>query len=55
MSDEAFALKLQAELNAHRPARERSRLAPKPQQRATRAAGRPNGQVKYTYSDVSVY
>lgn len=54
MSDEAYALKLQAELNAQRPARERSRLAPKTQGRTTRAAGRSNGAVKYTFSDVSL-
>lgn len=53
MSDEAYALKLQAELNGERPARERSRMAPKAPQRATRAARRPNGRVRYTYSDVS--
>ena len=54
MSDEALALKLQAEYDAQqRPARERSRLGAKPPARATRAAGRPNGRVKYNESDVS--
>ncbi len=53
MTDKEFALKLQAELNAEQPGRERSRPAPKHPQRATRAAGRPNGRVKYTFSDVS--
>ena len=53
MSDEAYALKLQAELDGERPGRKRSRMAPKAPQRATRAARRPNGRVRYTYSDVS--
>lgn len=46
-------MKLQAELNAERPARERSRLGQRLPARNTRTAGRSNGRVKYTYSDVS--
>lgn len=53
MSDEALAMKLQAELNAERPARERSRLGQRPPVRVLRTGGRSNGRVKYTYSDVS--
>ena len=45
-------MKLQAELNAERPARERSRLGQRPPVRNTRTGGRSNGRVKYTYSDV---
>ena len=54
MADEAYALKLQAELNGQRPPRERSRLGAKPPPRTMRSAGRANGAVKYTYSDVSL-
>ena len=54
MADEAYALQLQAELNGQRPPRERSRLGAKPPPRTTRSAGRANGAVKYTYSDVSL-
>ena len=54
MADEAYALKLQAELNGQRPPRERSRLGATPPPRTTRSAGRANGAVKYTYSDVSL-